>query len=202
MGVCPSLGVGSQAVNDKKYLDKLSKKWKVKGLPSKINSSIFNFLENGELKNLFIFGEDPLGCAMNKVKVAGWLSVPDFVVVQDYFHTETTTFADLVLPASLPFEIGGSFTNTQKIIQEFEPKFESKLERDSIQQIEDILRLFDIKPTGAVGDVMMEAISLLPLEGKDKYAFMHSEGGLIRKMFDHGCDSLVKRFAEEFDQAF
>ena len=47
---------------------------------------------------MFIFGEDPLGCAQNKVKVSGWLSVADFVMVQDYFMTETAKHADLILP--------------------------------------------------------------------------------------------------------
>ncbi len=202
MGVCPFLGVGSQLVNEPKYIEKVSKKWKVKDLPSKVNSNLFKFLENGKLKNLFIFGEDPVGCSTNKVKVAGWLSIPDFVVVQDYFHTETTKFANLILPASLPMEIGGSFTNTQKIIQEFEKQFESKPVKTSIEQMMDLLALFGLEPNGSVKEVMMEAMSLLPMESKDKLSFMPSEGGKVRRMFNHGCDNLVKLFDEEFNNSF
>ena len=123
MGICPKLGVGSQDINDKDLQKKLKKTWKVKELSDTLNECQYDSLEKGVLKNMFIFGEDPLGCAQNKVKVSGWLSVADFVMVQDYFMTDTAKHADLILPASLPFEMGGSFTNTQKVIQEFETKF-------------------------------------------------------------------------------
>lgn len=203
MGVCPCLGVGSQLINNDSYIKRVREKWNVKDLPTKINANLYGFLENGDLKNIFILGEDPLGCAINKVKVAGWLSVVDFVVVQDYFLTETTKFADLVLPASLPIEIGGSFTNTQKIIQEFEKQFESKPEKSSIQQLLDILALFGQKNSNdSVKDVMMEAISLLPLQRTDKFTFRPTNECKTHKLFNHGCDSLVKRFDDEFNNSF
>jgi predicted molibdopterin-dependent oxidoreductase YjgC len=72
-------------------------------------------------KNLFIFGEDPLGCAVDPEEVKQFLGRASFKVVQEYFLTATAEQADLVLPASLPAETGGSFTNTQKMIQHFEP---------------------------------------------------------------------------------
>ncbi|MCD4697261.1 MAG: FAD-dependent oxidoreductase, partial [Bacteroidales bacterium] len=121
MGICPKLGVGAQDSKNESLQNQIKKVWGVKDLPESINGSQYDSFEKGLIKNLFIFGEDPLGCAQNKVKVAGWLSVTDFVVVQDYFMTDTAQHANLVLPSSMPFEIGGSFTNTQKMIQEFEP---------------------------------------------------------------------------------
>ena len=32
---------------------------------TKINANLYGFLETGDLKNIFILGEDPLGCAIN-----------------------------------------------------------------------------------------------------------------------------------------
>ena len=67
-----------------------------------LHDSQYDALEKGILKNVFIFGEDPLGCAQNKVKVAGWLSVADFVVVQDYFMTETADKGGSDPPGIIP----------------------------------------------------------------------------------------------------
>ena len=203
MGICPTLGIGSQAIDDKDYVTKIKKKWKVRELPDAINVSQYDSLEKGILKNIFIFGEDPLGCAKNKVRIAGWLAIVDFVVVQDYFMTETTKQADLILPASLPLETGGSFTNTQKIIQEFNKQFNSKVERLSYQQIIDILKKFGIKEKSDMDDIRMEALSLLPTKiNFEKHQFTHTNIDNNNRIFEYGCDSINERFEQEFKEAF
>ncbi len=202
MGICPKLGVGAQPVKTPDLQKKMKAKWGVKELPQQVNESQFESLEKGILKNLFIFGEDPLGCAQNKVKVAGWLSVAEFVVVQDYFMTETAKQADLILPASLPAESGGSFTNTEKVIQEMEPVFAPKTKKTSIGQLNDLLVKFGFDHLDSTTDVMMEAISLLPTEGKkEQLAFRYTAGQNCNRMFNHGCDVVVKQFEEKFESA-
>jgi len=172
----------------------------VKSLPATVNVSQFDSLEKGILKNIFIFGEDPLGCAQNKVKVAGWLSVADFIVVQDYFMTETAKHSDLILPASFPVESGGSFTNTQKVIQEFEEGIPSKVELKSFEQLSALLEKFGLKGYESTKDVMMEAISLLPAEQKaEKLQFNYTQDQNCNRMFNYGCDAVVKRFEEHFE---
>src|SRR5690606_35793609 len=66
-------------------------------------------LNEGSLRNIFVFGEDPVGCAFDKKKVKEWISTADFVVVQDHFMTETVKMADLALPASFPVISGGAY---------------------------------------------------------------------------------------------
>jgi predicted molibdopterin-dependent oxidoreductase YjgC len=174
-------------------------KWGIKKLPGTVTASQYEALEKGLLKNLFIFGEDPLGCAQNKVKVAGWLSVADFVMVQDYFMTQTAEKADLVLPASFPVETGGSFTNTQKVIQEYEAVIGQKVEKTSLQQLIDLSAKFGLNGLETVKDVMMEAISLLPEKTtKEKQIFNHTDNCNCSRMFNYGCDTIVKRFEEHF----
>ncbi len=134
-GFVRKLGVGAQTIDSKELQKNMKEKWGVKSLPKTVNVSQYDSLEKGILKNIFIFGEDPLGCAKNKVKVAGWLSIADFVVVQDYFMTDTAQQADLILPASFPTETGGSFTNTQKVIQEFDAVLEPKIEKSTVDQL-------------------------------------------------------------------
>jgi predicted molibdopterin-dependent oxidoreductase YjgC len=200
MGICPKLGVGTQPVLDKELQAKMKEKWNVKKLPDTINVSQFETLEKGMLKNIFIFGEDPLGCGQNKVKVAGWLSVADFIVVQDYFMTETAKHSDLVLPASFPIESGGSFTNTQKVIQEFEEGLPSKVALKSFEQLSALLEKFGLKGCETTKDVMMEAISLLPTEKlEEKQHFTNTLELDNSRMFNYGCDVVVKRFEEQFE---
>jgi formate dehydrogenase major subunit len=202
MGIYPSLGVGGQPVADKLYQKKLRKKWHIEEMPVKVDTNIHMLLEEGKVRNLFIFGEDPLGCAKNKVKVAGWLSVADFVVVQDMFMTDTAMQADLVLPSSLPFESGGTFTNTQKVIQTIEPVFNPKTAKTSVQQLLDMLAGFELKGPATTGDVMMEAISLLPEKKENqKLAFVFTQDSNCNRFFDYGCDVINKRFEEEFAEA-
>ncbi|MCK4569234.1 MAG: FAD-dependent oxidoreductase [Bacteroidales bacterium] len=203
MGICPTLGVGAVDINDKGLVSRMKKSWKVKSLPKDVIVSQFEKLDKGKLKNLFIFGEDPLGCTEDKVKVAGWLTVADFVVVMDYFKTDTANQADLVLPASFPFESGGTFTNTQKVIQHFESGFELKTGMSTLEQLSALMKEFGVKQKSKPEEVMSEIVSLLPEAGEeDKFIFRTTEEINDCRMFKHGCDNIVKRFDDEFDDAF
>jgi formate dehydrogenase major subunit len=202
MGVCPKLGVGSQAILTEGLQKQLKKIWKVEILPTIVNESQYASFEAGNLKNVFIFGEDPLGCAENKVKVSGWLSVTDFIMVQDYFMTETAKHANLILPASMPFEIGGSFTNTQKMIQEFEPVLNSKIEKNSYDQLNALSKKFGLKTKKSSKEIMMEAIQLLPLKTEEsKLQFKYTNGHNCNRMFNYGCDIIIKQFEDRFEEA-
>jgi len=202
MGICPKFGIGSQPIQSKYLQEKMKAKWGVKSLPKIVNESQYDSLEKGVLKNIFIFGEDPLGCAQNKVKVAGWLSISECVVVQDYLMTDTAKQANLILPASFPTETGGSFTNTQKVIQEFEKTLDSKLVKSSLEQLIQLLGQFGLNELKGTKEVMMEAISLLPVEAaKEPLQFNYTADKSCNQLFDYGCDVIVKRFEEQFKKA-
>jgi predicted molibdopterin-dependent oxidoreductase YjgC len=198
MGVCTRIGVGGLPINDKGLIEKMQKKWKIDKLRETTSKAMFDSLESGNLKNLFIFGEDPLGCAFNKVQVAGWLSIADFVVVQDYFMTSTAEYANLILPASMPVEIGGSFTNTQKVIQEFEPVFGSRVGRDSIHQLGALLNKLEVKQGYDRKKILQEALSFLGANGQEKHVFEYTSEDNPFRLFDYGCDDVVRRFEEDF----
>lgn len=203
MGVCMDLGVGGKPVNDKELVARMKKLWKVNRLPKTVNHDIYDCLERAKLKNLFIFGEDPLGCSQNKVHSAGWLSIADFVVVQDYFMTETAALADLILPASFPVESGGSFTSTQKVVQTFEPQFTPRVEKLSWQQLTAILKMVGSEQRSSVGEILTEALSLLPSDNKkEKFDFTFTASDNFNRLYEYGCDYIVKRFDEDFQKAF
>jgi predicted molibdopterin-dependent oxidoreductase YjgC len=198
MGVSPELGIGGVPIFDRDLHQRLKDKWQVRSIPRPVHS-IFELLEEGRTKNMFIFGEDPLGCATNKVKVAGWLTIADFVMVQDYFMTETAKHAHLILPASFPFETGGSYTNTQRVIQMFEKILESKTEQTNCHQLTGILKKFGLNGAETLEDIHLEAMSLLTGNRTNaKHAFIYTPSGNCNRMFNHGCDILNKRFDDEF----
>jgi formate dehydrogenase major subunit len=204
MGGCHKIAPGFQPYDDPKTISKLKQKWGIDDIPENINSP-YKMLKEGQLTNLFIFGEDPLGCAVNRKETGKWFDTPDFIMVQDYFMTETAEKADLVLPASLPFEIGGSFTTTQKRIQKFEKQINSAIEITSPQQIIKLSGMLGVNGINDMEEALWEVFGLLPPPTdpeKRKYALHYTSHENFNRMFDHGCDIVNKRFDDEFDIAF
>jgi formate dehydrogenase major subunit len=202
MGVNPTYGVGLQPVYNKHVAGKMKSVWQTDELPMGINDDIFELLEEGRFSNIFIFGEDPLGCAINKVRIAGWLSVADFIAVQDYFLTDTASHAHLVLPASFPVESGGSFTNSRRVIQPFDAVLPAKVGQLSYEQLLALLGRFDLNGLNTLPAILQEAFSLLP-DGDEKHShrFHYTTDHLCSHLFDHGCDITNKRFDDEFEEA-
>jgi len=203
MGGCHKVAPGFQPYSDPSVVEKLGKKWGVT-LPEYGTSSYKLLIEN-KLKNIFIFGEDPVGCAIKKQDVEKWFSTADFLMVQDYFLTETAQKADLVMPASLPIEIGGSFTNTQKHIQKFEKQINSVIEKSAPQQLIDLMAHFGLNGISDSEAALSEVFGLLP-EPVDpdtwKYSLNYTGHDNFNRMFNHGCDIVNKRFDDEFENAF
>jgi formate dehydrogenase major subunit len=204
MGVCSTLGVGCLPLNDQGLTERMKEVWKVKEIVEMPVKRHLDILNEGGIKNFFIFGEDPVGCAIDKEKVKKWFGDDSFVMVQDYFMSETAASADLILPASFPTESGGSFTNTQRVIQEFQPVFKAQTELLSYEQIIAIMKQFGVNGLNSLEDIAVEAFSLLPVaDNEERYSFKYTdEESKIYRMFDHGADLLTKIYNEEFTKAF
>ncbi len=201
MGIAPELGMGGFPVNDANLHQRLMEKWQVKSVPQHIHD-LLHLLDGKKLRNLLIFGEDPAGCAHDKSRVSAWLSSADFVMVQDYFNTETAAHAHLILPASMPFESGGSFTNTQRRIQTFEKVLACPVEHTGYQQLSSLLGKFGFNGTSCLEDIRMEALTLLKIpEEMARHTFRSADGAEGMCMFRHGCDIVNKRFDEDFSLA-
>jgi predicted molibdopterin-dependent oxidoreductase YjgC len=66
---------------------------------------------------MYIFGEDVAQTDPNTTHVVHALESLEFLVCQDIFETETTKYADVILPASSFLEKSGTFTNAERRIQ-------------------------------------------------------------------------------------
>ena len=203
MGIGSYTGVGNQSLRDDKFRKTLKKVWQVEELPEVPNNRHIDKLDAGKIKKLYVFGEDPMGCTRDKERVDKWFADAEFLMVQDYFMTETAKNADLILPAAFPAETSGTFTNTQRYIQQFDKQLEGKVEKENYRQILDMLNVFDSNGLGDVEQVRKEALSLLPKNKRFEYSFEYTSGEADDyRLFEHGCDSVVKYFDDRFEKAF
>lgn len=75
------------------------------------------FYKTGDIKALFIMGENPLVTFPDVSKVEQTLKGLELLIVQDIFLTETAKLADVILPASSWAEKEGTFMSATGIIQ-------------------------------------------------------------------------------------
>jgi formate dehydrogenase alpha subunit len=119
MGALPNVYPGYQKVDFPMVQDKFEKAWGVK-LSNKVGLMIpdmFDKAVSGELKAMYVMGEDPVLTDGDANHVRKGLKNLDFLVVQNLFLTETAKLADVVLPGASFAEKDGTFTNTERRIQ-------------------------------------------------------------------------------------
>ncbi|MDD4603690.1 MAG: molybdopterin-dependent oxidoreductase [Bacteroidales bacterium] len=194
MGVSNRYGIGGQAFDDPDYQLRVKNEWKVAELPGNDSSCLHTQLQDGTIKNLFIFGEDPIGCAIDRSEIEKIFAQAKFKVVQDYFLTDSALASDLVLPASYPAEIGGTFTNAQKVIQEFGNELSSKVSINSINQLQRILQEFGLVTPENPREILLEIIGLLPQKKSCcKLHLQPTQEDNNKRKFNYGCDGLEKQ---------
>ncbi len=206
MGAFAELAPGGTKIEDEKVYKILEKCWNISNLSKATEKNHLDLIANGKIKNTFIFGEDPVGCSDNADKITSALKNADFIVVQDYFMSDTAKIATLVLPASYGFETGGSYTNSWRNIQQFDKHFSEQLEITSIDQLLELHKSMGINTKYENStDVLLEIASLIrELNHKqdDKHNLVSTKGDDLLNGFNHGCDFLVKRFDNEFENSF
>ena len=116
MGGLPDVFPGYQKVTDPKARAKFEAAWGVK-LPDYAGLTVTEMLngaEAGDVKCLYIIGENPMTSEPDLNHTRHSLNKTEFIVVQDLFFSETAQFADVVFPAAASAEKEGTFTNTER----------------------------------------------------------------------------------------
>ena len=118
-GLIPMVYPGYQNVNQEAIREKFEQAWQVTldPNPGLTVTEIISGALNGEIRGMYMLGENPFLSDPNVNKVRKALSALEFLVVQDIFLTETAEFADVILPASSFFEKEGTYTNTDRRVQ-------------------------------------------------------------------------------------
>lgn len=119
MGALPNVYTGYQPVSDAACRAKFSQAWggPLPAQPGLTVGQMLDAAQLGQLKAMYIVGENPVISDPDANHVAAALKNLDFLVVQDIFLTETASLADVVLPAASFAEKDGTFTNTERRVQ-------------------------------------------------------------------------------------
>ena len=123
MGTLPNSLPGYQDVTDDEVLDAFENAWgeRPPDEPGLTVPQMFDEIHEGNLRGMYVVGENPALSEPDVQHAAEALSALDFLVVQDVFLTETAAHADVILPAAASPEKHGTFTNTERRIQRVRP---------------------------------------------------------------------------------
>jgi len=182
IGALPDVYSGYQKVADAGIREKFEKAWTVQGLPSNIGLTVTEIISaagKGQVKGLYIMGENPMISDPDQNHVRKCLEKTEFLVVQDIFFTDTSQFADVILPGASFAEKDGTFTNTerrcQRIRQIIDPPGQAKPDWKILGEV--------AKACGYLGmnykhpsEIMEEIIKVTPIYGGMQYKRLEPYG--------------------------
>lgn len=182
MGALPNVLTGYRSVENKEAREVFEKHWGVilPSNPGLTVTEISNKALEGEIKALYIMGENPAVSDPDTQHIRKALESLDFLVVQDIFLTETAQLADVVLPGASFAEKDGTFTNTERRVQKVrkatEPPGKAKADWEIICELGLALR-YPMK-YNSPEDIMSEIRQLTPTYAGITYRRLDLQGGL------------------------
>ena len=183
MGAIPDRLPGFQSVSDDGLRAKFERAWCVK-IPSKRGwrlNEMFDAMERGEMRALYIIGENPLVSEADRHRAEHILSNVDHLIVQDLFVTQTAELADVVFPAAAGWcESEGTVTNSERRVQRVRKIVDPPGNaRDDIEIVCDVARRLghDLGRPSAE-DLWNELRSLSPMHAGMSYKRLEESGGL------------------------
>lgn len=197
MGAAPDLLPGRQPIDDDTARKNWEKTWKTSISPDPgLNMArVIAAAEKGNLKALYIMGENPLRALPESGRVKKALENLELLVVQDILNSETAQIADVVLPGAPLSEKQGSVTNLEGRIQSFLPVVTPPGKARPDWQILDLLAagLSKSEPYGSLEKIRAEIRKLVPmyasLNGQNQDWIKPISGKALFK--DPGAEGLI-----------
>jgi formate dehydrogenase alpha subunit len=128
LGGLPNVFPGYQRVTDGEIRDKFKKAWAFDDgdpgfgdQPGLTVTEMINQSGQGDVRALYILAENPLMTDPDINHVRQCMDQSEFVVLQEIFPSETSQYADVLLPGVSWAEKDGTFTNTERRIQLIHP---------------------------------------------------------------------------------
>ena len=120
MGAIPNKFVGGQDVEDPVSHAKFERAYG-RSIPNKRGwhlSQMFEAMEHGDLRALYVLGENPMQSEADARKARRLLEGLELLIVQDIFLTKTAEVADVVFPAGASWcESEGTVTSSERRVQ-------------------------------------------------------------------------------------
>ena len=120
MGAIPNRLPGFQDLEDPVLRGKFEQAWGAKVPPKRGYhlSQMFEAMDHGEMKALYIVGENPARSEADQTRAVRLLGGLEHLVVQDIFLTQTAELAHVVLPAAAGWaESEGTVTSSERRVQ-------------------------------------------------------------------------------------
>ncbi|MEM3207281.1 MAG: formate dehydrogenase subunit alpha, partial [Halobacteria archaeon] len=119
MGAIPMYYPGYQPAESPEVRERFASAWGAAPLPGRglTVTEIVDAVGRGQIRGLYVMGENPLLSDPNLRHAEESLRAIDFLAVQDIFLTETAEYADVVLPAASGLEKDGTYVNTDRRVQ-------------------------------------------------------------------------------------
>jgi len=144
-------------------------------------TQMFHAMERGELRTLYVIGENPAQSEADVSQARKLLAGLDFLVVQDIVMTKTAELADVVLPSSAGWcESDGTVTNSERRVQRVRKALDPPGDaRDDMWILCELARRLGHDwghPTAE--EAWDELRSLSPMHSGMSYARLEEHGGL------------------------
>ena len=179
MGASPTDFPGYQKVANPEVIAKFEKAWntKLNPNPGLHATDVFPAAIKGDVKGLYIYGEDPVVTDPDTHHIIKALESLEFFVIQELFMTETAAYADVILPGVSYAEKEGTFTNTERRVQRVRKAVtipgNARLDTDII--IDLMNRMGYPQPHLTSAQIMDEISSVTPSFGGISHARLDSE---------------------------
>lgn len=183
MGALPNKLPGFQDVEDDKARAKFDRAWGATVPPRRgwHLSQMFEAMEHGQLRALYVIGENPAQSESDAYRVRRLLEGLDHLVVQDLFLTRTAELADVVLPAAAGWaETEGTVTSSERRVQRVRKALEPPVgARDDIQILCDLARRLGHDWGSLTAEaVWNELRTLSPMHAGMSYPRLEALGGI------------------------
>jgi formate dehydrogenase major subunit len=183
MGAIPNKLPGFQDVTDDVARGKFEAAWgtAVPSEPGLHLTGMFEAMEHGTLKAVYVVGENPAQSEADKTRTVELLKALDHLVVQDLFLTRTAELADVVFPGCAGWaESEGTVTSSERRVQRVRKALDPPGEaRDDIEIVYELARRLghDLGSTKAE-DIWNELRTLSPMHAGMSYARLEELGGI------------------------
>ncbi len=182
VGSLPDLLPGYQRVSDDDAARRFEQAWGVElgREPGLRIPQMFDAALNGDLKALYVFGEDIAQTDPDTNRVEAVMDACELVVSQEIFLSRTAERADVVLPGASFLEKNGTFVNFdrrfQRVRPAIDPPGEARTDFDVIKGVADAMGVDLGCPTPEAA--MDELASLAPLYAGISHQRLDREGAL------------------------
>lgn len=138
-------------------------------------------LENGDLKGLFLFGEDPVGAG---IITAAELNQLELLVVSTPYMTPTAELAHVILPSSTPVETSGTYISADRTVKTLNRILKSQFGLENQDIINSLATSMKVTLTAEVGEAITHSKQELDFGQYRPLLTLPSGGRVFEKQLD------------------